>query len=396
MTSSDTAAGAAPREPGGLPFRLLTLAGVAFLVASFFFPIWWVSLTAPNYPAHTFPDGVRIDFHVDGVRNGCKLRDSKEVLEKEALDCVHEMDTINHFVGMFPIASGGPVEKLLSPFLFSFMGVLILGFAVPGTVLRTAVMGLGFAAILVWMGLALFQPGGVQYLGKGWVTGLVDSLGRSEDEGKDEAMHPVVRQLKESLAKSGLAEPAVPKVKQDATKADIINVLKSVFEQKAPVSLTEPAPKWTGRGIDVMAWHYAESLNRWFNEPEKNNRLVRIMTTATSVVCAGLALVMLVFLWLATKPKSALFYALALVPVILPVAFLVEYSAWLWWYGHSLNAMGAFTLKPFMPTVFGDGKVAQFSTHSYPHLGFGLMCVVGGAMAVAALLRRSLPDEAKV
>jgi hypothetical protein len=48
-----------------------------------------------------------------------------------------------------------------------------------------------------------------------------------------------------------------------------------------------------------------------------------------------------------------------------------------------------------MPTVFGDGKVAQFSTHSYPAIGFGLMCVVGASMALAALVRRSLPASAK-
>ena len=393
-----TASAATPASSAGragLIYRALALIALLALAASYTQPAWWVALKAPNYPAHTFPDGVKIHFHVDRVANGCTLRDSKEILEKEALDCVHEMDTINHFVGMFPIASGGPVEKLLAPFLFSFIGVLILGFALPGTKLRLAVMALGFGAIAVWMSLALYQQGGVQYLGKGWVTGLVDSLGRSEDEGSAETMHPVVRQLKESLAKSGLVETAQPKVKQDATKADIINVLKSVFEQKAPVSLTEPAPKWTGRGVDVMAWHYAESLGRWFNEPEKNARLVRIMTTALHVVYAGLLAVMLAFLWLAARPRSGLFYVLALVPIILPVAFVIEYSAWLWWYGHSLNAMGAFTLKPFMPTVFGDGKVAQFSTHSYPHLGFALMCVTGAAMAVAALVRRSLPDEEK-
>ena len=57
----------------------------------------------------------------------------------------------------------------------------------------------------------------------------------------------------------------------------------------------------------------------------------------------------------------------------LPVFFIIEYSGWLWWYGHSLNEMGAFTVKPFMPTVFGQGKVAQFTTHSYPNIGFGLM-----------------------
>ena len=47
-----------------------------------------------------------------------------------ALDCVHEMDTINHYVGMYPIASGGPVEKAYAPFLFALMAVMLLAFAV--------------------------------------------------------------------------------------------------------------------------------------------------------------------------------------------------------------------------------------------------------------------------
>ena len=379
----------------GLIYRVLSLIALLALGASYFQPAWWVALRAPNYPAHTFPDGVRINFHVDRVSNGCELRHSAEVLEKEALDCVHEMDTINHFVGMFPIASGGPVEKMLSPFLFSFIGVLIIGFAVPGTKLRLGLMAPAFVAIAVWMSLALFQPGGAQYMSKGWLTGLVDSLGRSEDEGKAETMHPVVRQLKESLAKSGLAEPAAPKVTAAATKADILAVLKSVYDAKAPVSLTEETPKWTGRAIDVMGWHYATSLGRWFNEPEKHDRLVRIMTTTTYIVYGAVLAAMLVFLWIAARPRSVLFNALALVPVILPIGFIVEYAGWLWWYGHSLNAMGAFTLKPFMPTVFGDGKVAQFSTHSYPNIGFALMMVTGVAMAVALLVRRTMPMAEK-
>jgi len=397
LSSAATTPAPAGAGPAAIVFRVLCLVALLALGASYFTPAWWVSLKAPNYPEQTFPDGVKILFHVDRVGNGCEMRNSKEVLEKEALDCVHEMDTINHFVGMYPIASGGPAEKLLSPFLFSFIGVCILGFAVPGVRMRLLAMGVGFAAIAVWMTLALYTPNGVQYLGKGWVTGLVDSLGRSEDETKEQDLHPVVKQLKESLAKSGIQVGAEgPKLAAAATKAQLVEVLKAVHDMKAPVSLTDPnVGKWTGRGIDVMAWHYEESLGRWFNEPAKNQRLVAIMTTATHVVYVGLLAVMVLFLWIGSRPRSALFVALAAVPMILPLGFLAEYSAWLWWYGHSLNAMGAFTLKPFMPTVFGDGKVAQFSTHSYPALGFGLMCVVGLSMTVALLLRRSLPASAK-
>jgi hypothetical protein len=78
-----------------------------------------------------------------------------------------------------------------------------------------------------------------------------------------------------------------------------------------------------------------------------------------------------------------------LVPLALPLFFVIDYSAWLWWYGHTLNDMGAFTVKPFMPTVFGQGKVAQFATHSYPSLGFGLMLVLSVVLAIAALIRKS-------
>ena len=129
----------------------LTLVALVALVAAYFAPIWWVSLTAPNYPPDAFPDGIRIHFHFDGVYNGCKaagkgtrmageiiqkdlahddqrynpITDAKKDLNKDAegLDCVHEMNTINHYVGMYPIATGAPVEKPLAKLFFGFFAV---------------------------------------------------------------------------------------------------------------------------------------------------------------------------------------------------------------------------------------------------------------------------------
>jgi hypothetical protein len=40
------------------------------------------------------------------------------------------MNTINHYVGMFPIATGAPVEKPLAKFFFAFFAVMLLAFAV--------------------------------------------------------------------------------------------------------------------------------------------------------------------------------------------------------------------------------------------------------------------------
>jgi len=99
----------------------LVAAALIVLAMIYYSPIWWVSLTAPNYPEEAFPDGVRIQFHMNGVFNGCKKIDNVEIVEDEALDCVHEMDTINHYVGMYPIAAGGPVERAFSQFLIVFL-----------------------------------------------------------------------------------------------------------------------------------------------------------------------------------------------------------------------------------------------------------------------------------
>lgn len=200
-----------------LAFRLLTVAAMALIAVAYFSPIWWVSLKAPNYPEHTFPDGVRIHFHFDSVKNGCEIRKSKEVIEEEPLDCVHEMNTINHFIGMHPIEKGAQLEQMLSPYIFIGMGVML--------------------------GAFMF------YGGKFW--------------------------------------------------------------------------------------------------------------------------------WL-----------LALPGIGLPVGFVIDYSGWLWWFGHSLHPWGAFTVKPFMPTVFGQGKVAQFSTFSYPHYGYGLLVAAALCLVLAVLLRR--------
>jgi hypothetical protein len=68
---------------------------------------------------------------------------------------------------------------------------------------------------------------------------------------------------------------------------------------------------------------------------------------------------------------------LMLVPASLPLLFIADYSYWLYWFGHNLHDWGAFNIKPFMPTVFGDGKIAQFVTHSYPTIGFYMIVAIG-------------------
>lgn len=85
---------------------------------------------------------------------------------------------------------------------------------------------------------------------------------------------------------------------------------------------------------------------------------------------------------------------LGIVPAFLPWFYLAFYSKWLYWFGHNLQPWGAFKIKPFMPTVFGNGKVAQFTTHSYPAVGFYFLIGVFILLILSVLIRRKALKDA--
>lgn len=303
----------------------LTLVALILMVASFFSPIWWVSLTAPNYPKEAFPQGIRIHFHFDRVANGCtSIPQTKLTQETEqrdlgddlahredekgkpgaetqqiGLDCMHEMNTINHYVGMYPIETGAPVERPLAKFFFGFFAVMLLAFTLRSKKLQLAVLGAGFAAVAAWM------------VGDLYVVGTLEPF------------------------------------------------IKNYMVQAAS----------------------------FFNEPERIAHWGAMLKTITGVVVAGLIAAMIIVVLGVWKIRS-FELLLALVPGLLPLFFLIDYAGWLWFFGHNLHPWGAFTVKPFMPTVFGEGKVAQFSTYSYPHYGYGLLAAVFLLLMLALLLRR--------
>ena len=316
----------AQNKPNLLVAALTGIALVA-MVAAYFAPIWWVSLTAPNYPKDAFPDGIRIHFHFDGVYNGCKAagagtRMAGEIIQKDlshederynpildkgkqidkgaqGLDCVHEMNTINHYVGMFPIATGAPVEKPLAKFFFAFFASMLLAFAVTKKKLRLAVLGAGFAATAAWM--------------------LVDQY----------ALGHLASHVKE----------------------------------------------------------YMEETGTFFREPERIQAWGDNVRNISHAVIVGLIVVMAVVIAGVAKLRNFQLL-LALVPALLPLFFVVTYAGWLWFFGHNLHPWGAFTVKPFMPTVFGEGKVAQFSTYSYPYWGYALLMLMFLTLMPALLIRR--------
>ncbi|MEW8149539.1 MAG: hypothetical protein AB2810_05275 [Candidatus Thiodiazotropha endolucinida] len=380
-----------------LQVAVLTLIGLGLLAVIFYTPIWWVSLTAPNYPEESFPDGVRIHFHMNGVFNGCEKQEKAEIVEDEALDCVHEMDTINHYVGMYPIAAGGPVERGFGQFLMAFLGVMLVGFIFTGPKQRMIVLTVGFTGIAAWMAMTIYGEGGFNLQNKGYVTALVTSM---DQEASGETSEPeiviggVTGVLKDSLEASGVEVILPSEVEAarkagthsaGAEKAHLIEQLKLTYDIDQVKS--DSMSPWDGSSFQVMTWHYAKSLGRYFNNPQEIVPMVKNLELAIHVVFVGILGAMALVVFGSRKNRGILYWLLILVPIALPVFFVIDYSAWLWWYGHTLNDMGAFSVKPFMPTVFGDGKVAQFTTHSYPYIGFGLMLLTSLILAVAALLR---------
>ena len=367
--------------------NLLILAAIGVLIALYYSPIWWVSLTAPNYPEEAFPDGVRIHFHMNGVFNGCKKIEKDEILEVEALDCVHEMDTINHYVGMYPIAAGGVIERAFSPFLVSMLGVMLLGFVMKRPAVRMGVMGTGFVVIAGWMYLTWYGDDGLQYQNEGYISALVTALDQDTSK-EEEELSPGAALIARLKASMGEVDPAGAEPAGDNDKAGNIGHLRSTFEKDQQRRPAEQRREWNGSGAQMLAWHYEKTLGRYFNVPEEIRPMVEKMTLAANVMFWGIIAAMLLLLFGSRKTGGLLYWLLVLPVLLLPLLFLIDYSAWLWWYGHRLNAMGAFTVKPFMPTVFGDGKVAQFTTHSYPAIGFGLMLLLSLLTGLAALVRR--------
>jgi hypothetical protein len=309
--------------------RILTLIAMVLMIGAYLSPIWWVSLTAPNYPKEAFPDGIRIHFHFDGVYNGCKApaessRMAQETLQADlgddlehrdegsssgekpqvGLDCVHEMNTINHYVGMYPILTGSPVELRLSKFIFAFLAVMMLGFMVTRRKHQLMILGAGFAGVSAWM------------VGDQLVMG----------------------------------------------------------------------------NLDKFAVVYHDAAATFFNQPEVLSRWVANLKLATKASIGGLIVAMAI-VWLGVWKVRKFSLLLVLVPALLPVFFVLDYAGWLWFFGHNLHPWGAFTVKPFMPTVFGEGKVAQFSTYSYPYYGYAMLLGTSVTALLALLIRRKLMRE---
>jgi copper chaperone NosL len=64
---------------------------------------------------------------------------------------------------------------------------------------------------------------------------------------------------------------------------------------------------------------------------------------------------------------------LSMVAAFISVTAFGRFACLLWEFGHTLDPKAAVKVEPFMPVVFGSKKIANFMTHSMPHVGSMLM-----------------------
>lgn len=104
-------------EPLGLTARIMLLAAAALLVATYIFPLWNLTMFAPQYP-----DGLRLDIYSYELVGGNRGQDVKEI------------NVLNHYIGMQDLANESFTEFQWMPFVIGALGLLILRAAVHGTV----------------------------------------------------------------------------------------------------------------------------------------------------------------------------------------------------------------------------------------------------------------------
>ena len=116
--------------------RLLLLLATLVLIAVYLFPMWTMTMFAPQYP-----QGLQLaiwSYKLDGGNGG---------------QDVHEINVLNHYIGMPALTSESFTEFKWIPFVVGALGLLFLRAAVHGRMaglLDVTVMFLYFAAFSLW------------------------------------------------------------------------------------------------------------------------------------------------------------------------------------------------------------------------------------------------------
>ena len=133
-------------EPIDLAARFMLLAAAVLLVATYFFPLWNLTMFAPQYP-----DGLRLDIYSYTLVGGNGGQDIKEI------------NVLNHYIGMQDLVNESFTEFKWMPFVIGALGLLILRAIVHGTVaslVDVTMLFVYFCGFSLWsFGYKLFRYG---------------------------------------------------------------------------------------------------------------------------------------------------------------------------------------------------------------------------------------------
>jgi len=133
-------------EPIGVAARLMLLAATSLLVATYFFPLWNLTMFAPQYP-----DGLRLDIYSHTLVGGNHGQDIKEI------------NVLNHYIGMHDLVNESFTEFKWMPFAFGALALVFLRAIVLGTVkelVDSVVLFVYFGAFSLWsFGYKLYRYG---------------------------------------------------------------------------------------------------------------------------------------------------------------------------------------------------------------------------------------------
>ena len=133
-------------EPIGLAARLMLLAAAVLLTATYFLPLWNLTMFAPQYP-----DGLRLDIYSFTLVGGNSGQDVKEI------------NVLNHYIGMQDLVNESFTEFKWMPFVIGALGLLILRAAVHGTVVAlvdVTMLFVYFGGFSLWsFGYKLYRYG---------------------------------------------------------------------------------------------------------------------------------------------------------------------------------------------------------------------------------------------
>lgn len=105
------------RRPLNLGSRLILLVAAGLLAAAVFLPLWKIHLVAPQYR-----EGLVLDIYTHKLVGGNGGQD------------LHEINVLNHYIGMKPLHQADFVEMKWMPFAFGVFVVLALRAAVIGRI----------------------------------------------------------------------------------------------------------------------------------------------------------------------------------------------------------------------------------------------------------------------